>query len=393
MLIRTQTNTKKKILYILQDYYNRGGVEEHVKTLTESLKDDFEVAVAFPELLGGAHNNYILLINGVPELVFPGPKIKWPVSEFEETSANFALKNLLSHFAPDLIHIHHLYNWPLNTLNIILNTEVPCIKSYHDYFMATPLFTMEFSNHPKELLEAEYSKKVFGVDISSYLKKRRVHLVSGLAKLKCRVVPSEFTKLELSKIFPAEYQVIEHGIELFTKLPKVSSNKIRFGYIGSFIRQKGFETLIKAFTQLTKEFKNKEHNIELHLFGGGQEYQQEEMKGLFYHGSYTSKDLANITSMFDIGIIPSIFKETFCYTFSELLHANIPIIASKIGTLESRMKEANLEEYLFEAGNVDQLVAKMKLAIKQDLKSRKIQTKVKSKEEMIEDYKNLYLKY
>lgn len=349
---------KESIIFITHAYYNKGGVEEHIRDLSTGLSDEYDCFILTP-VITDLGQQYHLIKNSSLLRVFKGNKISWPVTEEEDALSRLAIEQSLKLSHAKIIHIHHLQNWPLNTMKVLVSTKIPCIMTTHDYFLATPIFTMEFSDHPRELLTKEYSNKVFGADISEYLKKRREAITQNYNLIKLHITPSETTKIEISKIFPTKYQVISHGIKNFIPRKKTSSNKVRFGYIGSLIRQKGWEVLVKAFVQAN----NKNENIELYIYGGGadQEKLEQYIKKtdckIFYQGHYQRNDIADLTSTFDIGVIPSIFKETFCYTLAEMQQANIPIIASNIGALCEKINSSSGE--LFEAGNVNELTNKI----------------------------------
>jgi len=336
---------KPRILFITHAYYNRGGVEEHIKTLAQVLSD-FEIGILSPVLTGFGVQHYQLIYKNIPLLMFQGPELSWPMPPFQEKNADRALKESIRQFKPDIIHVHHLGNWPTSMIEQVIETGLPVVKSLHDYYCLTPHFTMEFTDEMSNenisaktlrdtLVSKEYSTKIFGKDFSIYLSQRRQYYQEQLGKLSACIVPSKYAKVEYDKVLSLDLQVIGHGISHFEVPPKIKekNNKIRFGYIGSLIRQKGIETLIDAFNNA----REKNNTIELYLYGGGQINPLALPNGITWFGNYRRNDLPHILSEFDVGIIPSIFKETFCYTLSELFLAKKAVIASSIGALSERV--------------------------------------------------------
>jgi len=378
--------SKVRILYITHAYYNRGGIEEHLRDLSFGLKNDFEIYILTPVISEGSQH-FQLLKNDLICEIYPGNVIHSPKSELKDNLAEFALEDAIRKIKPNLIHIHHIQNWPLSIIKFISDLEIPKVITIHDYFLATPLYTLEFSNHPRELLSPEYSKMIFGQDISEYLKIRRNIITGSINKFNLLITPSNNTKSEISKIIPASYQVIHHGISQPQARPKVlAEGKIRFGYIGSLIRQKGLATLLEAFSKASKHLPQ----IELHIFGSG--YEQHDFSqssdSTFYHGSYSRRDLPEILSSFDVGVIPSIFKETFCYTLAEMQHAKIPVLASRIGSLNDFITEENGR--FFAPGDIEDLIKGIEWFTENfDSKTFEI-AEPKSLERMSLEYRDIY---
>lgn len=345
--------SKTKILHITHAYYNKGGIEEHVRDLSAGLHAEFDNYILTP-VQTNKLQHYQLLKNCTLKHTYPGNYISWPVSSIKDNLAVHALQSAVQTCTPDVIHIHHLQNWPLEILHQICKFEIPTIFTIHDYFLATPLFTMEFSEHPRELLTKEYSEKIFGTDISEYLKLRREFFTSSLNKIKALITPSVSARQEIIKIFPSEYTVIPHGITPFYKEKRDKGESITFGYIGSIIRQKGWRTLIDAFISAAK----KRNMISLRISGAG--YESSEIpvhEKIEYVGPYTKKDIPQLLSHIHVGIIPSIFKETFCYTKAEMQQAELPLIVSRIGALpEGIDSDSGL---IFSPGNIEELENKI----------------------------------
>lgn len=376
--------SQMRILFITHAYYNKGGVEEHVRDLSEKIGKAYKAYILTP-VQHGKLQHFQLLENGVIKKIFPANFIPWPMTPFKDNLAMQALNQSINIVNPNIIHIHHIQNWPLEILYNICKTSIPTALTIHDYFLATPLFTMEFSEHPKELLSKDYALKIFGSDISEYLKQRREVITNSINKIKVLITPTVSAKDEISKAIPAEYKVIPHGIKSFVLKTRPKSNKLRFGFVGSIIRQKGWQTLLEANNRLDK-FKDK---YELQIYGAG--YDSDKLSSynnIDYRGSYTKKDLPDILSNFDVGIIPSIFKETFCYTKAEMQSANCPLIVSNIGALpENINKDIGL---VFNPGDANDLSEKMVDMINNYKSKSWLIPKPRTTFEMTNDYLTLY---
>ncbi len=333
------SNAQPTILYLAHSYHNRAGVEEHIRVLQHELKDRYKISVVFP------HSGNIHYIDpGGSEKILPGDPPHWPVTPKVLERSSKVFGDLLREISPDLIHIQHIFNWPLSVLEQAISFGVPTLMSHHDYYLITPYFTMEGVRDPSECFTPQYSKKAFGQDISKYLSERREYLASLLPKVTTHISPSPFLGSVLSRIYPLPFKIIEHGITPFIPLPKTPSSSLRFGCVGSLIPQKGWESLVRAFANWNPS----PEVATLHFYGGTHPLKH---PGIFFHGVYEQKDLPRITQEIDVAVIPSVFPETFSLVLSEMWQGKLPVAASNIGALGERIDD-KVNGKLFIPGNL-----------------------------------------
>lgn len=371
--------SKPKILYILHCYFNTAGTEEHTRLLSRHLAHSYDCSIVAP------HGNSIVLIEGgqvVKE--FPIVPIGWPIAASDSPLHTKALRQIVEMVKPSLIHIQHTMNWHLGVVDDVTSFGIPTTMSFHDYFHITPHYTMQGVEDPRVTLGPNYSKLYFGSDITEYLKRRRDIFTSAFAKISSKVVPSQYLANVLTKIFPSKYSVIEHGIEPFV-VSGDSPTEVVFGYIGSLLPQKGYSVLLEAFQQLVYE----RAEATLHVFGGGAQGSLPSIRGVTYHGGYRWEDLSTLLPKFSVGIIPSVFAETFCLTLSELWMGKKAVLASNIGALAERIQD-DVQGKLFAAGNVESLYTTMKRCFETPVWKRWQPGTVKTAEMMAKDYENLY---
>jgi glycosyltransferase involved in cell wall biosynthesis len=89
---------------------------------------------------------------------------------------------------------------------------------------------------------------------------------------------------------------------------------------------KGSEILLREFQSLHEDKKN----TELHLFG---DTEDTHLPGVVRHGPYKSSELDAILSPMDVGIVPSIWPESYAYVGPEMLTRGIPLIVSTAGAM------------------------------------------------------------
>ena len=175
--------SRPKLLYFLHNFHNRAGTEEHVKTLSAELKASFEIAFLFP----ANGEVFLRLADTEEELSFGGEAVEAPFFIKRHPLVDEALLKALSSFAPNLIHIHHLFNWPTNSLETLLdyaqNKGIKTLLTFHDYFFLTPIFTMQGVNTAADAMSEKYSMAVFGKDIRGFLKQRQDYFRSQFQRI------------------------------------------------------------------------------------------------------------------------------------------------------------------------------------------------------------------
>ena len=372
---------RPRILYILHNYHSHGGTEHHTKDLAAGLKDQYDVRIIFPG------KDHICMVGPDEDTAsLPADPPSWPITPYSAPQTASSLDLLVQRFDPDVIHVQHFMNWPLCVIDRLIQTGKPVVVSFHDYYPITPQFTMQGVKGALQTLSGEYATTIFGSDITPYLEKRREVISRSLGESSVLVCPSPFLARELGKVFPFDFQIIEHGITPFEPQPRARpSSNLCFGYVGSLIPQKGWDLLSQAFAPV----RAKHPASELHFYGGGRSVSANGLKGIHFHGEYQPQDLSRILSQIDIGIIPSIFKETFCLTLSEMWLARLPVAVSDIGALGDRV--TNGENGLkFVPGSLDAMTDKLIWFLENDQWRSWSIPKPRLLDEMLDDYDGLY---
>lgn len=155
------------------------------------------------------------------------------------------------------------------------------------------------------------------------------------------IVPSNVVKTQYVDFgVPAErIQVVPHGMDMlvwesFRPAQRPQGQGLRFGYIGSLLRHKGVDFIIRAFQRL-----NAPHT-ELWLHGfelPGMPFTKTVHKladgdpRVHLAGPYTPPELPGILNQMDVLLIPSRWHETFSIVTREAVLAGLPVIASRMG--------------------------------------------------------------
>ena len=318
---------KNRLLLLVHCYHNRAGVEEHVKVLSNGLRDAYDIFLTFPEQ--GALQ---LLCPDGKTLQFPAAQIPL-LAPYRSEPMEQALRKVFEAVLPDLIHIVHFVNWPLGVIDQALATGKPVVGSFHDYYSVTPHYTMQGLSDPSVTTSAPYAVKTFGKDVSDYLVKRRAVLSKSIAQMRARAVPSTYLERQLTSVFSVNFDVINYGITPFLVNRVPNEKKLpRFGFLGSLLPQKGWESLMAGFAQVHAKYP--EAALSMH---GGFPAQGKAFPGATFFGAYTQESIPKILSTIDVGIIPSVFAETFSLVLSELWQGGVTAAVADIGAMGERV--------------------------------------------------------
>lgn len=375
------SDIRTRLLIVLHAYHNRAGTEQHAKILARGLQSRYRVGIVFPQKGTVVFREE----ESGEEFAYPGQVLPWPVAPYRAPIIEQSLKQILERFNPHIIHIQHNYEWPLSVIDTLTGTGKPVLMSFHEYYAITPYFTMEGVTDPRQAFSSQYVLSTFKQDIRQYLFQRTDVLKRSFERLAKRIVPSNYLASVLTQIYPGEYTVIPHGIEPFGRVDTVSEPPLRFGYVGSLLPQKGWETIIEPFLRIHQEFSA----TELHVFGGGQRYSGPPLPGITFHGVYDPPDLPQVCSQFHVGIIPSVFAETYSLTLSELWEAGRIAAVSDIGVFQERIQDGvNGKKFL--AGDAKSIEATFRYFLTNDTWRAWTIPSVRHADEMCQEYDVLY---
>jgi glycosyltransferase involved in cell wall biosynthesis len=155
-----------------------------------------------------------------------------------------------------------------------------------------------------------------------------------------------------------------HDLSWLVNLPeKVSSSRIRFGYIGQISPNKGLHVLIEAFNsgalpqkaQLNifgDHTKNPEYTCQLERLAAGSE------ESISFRGGFSHERLGYVLAEIDILVVPSTWHENNPRVIQESFASRTPVIASDVGGI-AEFVQPDLNGLLFQRGSVDDLARQM----------------------------------
>jgi glycosyltransferase involved in cell wall biosynthesis len=375
------TVRKPRLLYILHAYQNQGGTEEHTKLLASALSDEFDCFLLFPE-----GERLFLIHKGQVVGEYSADPFEWPLTPHRSAKTDHSLREVLQSLQPSIVHVQHFFKWPLGIFELLRAEHQKTVVTFHDYYALTPEFTMRFLRSRNDLLSPEYSRRVFGQDFSQQLRERREYLEESLQAMNVLLSPSSFLRREIVRdMAKLEIRVLEHGIVPFKVLPHVSSDHLRFTYLGGIISQKGYRTLLRAFDVVHRKYPT----VELSMYGVAADPPPVKGGGFEYRGTYDRDSLPRILSHSDVVIIPSEFGETYSLVLSELWHAKVSPLVSYIGVFTERVTNEKNGKF-FIPGNVGSLATEIEWFINNVEWRNWIYPSPRLANEMVEEYRLLY---
>ncbi|MGH7801327.1 MAG: glycosyltransferase [Thermodesulfobacteriota bacterium] len=220
----------------------------------------------------------------------------------------------------------------------------------------------------------QYTKAffLFQKDAKAQIQKRTTHIKEMCSLVDLFIAPSTFLLGKFIEFGIPGYKIIYYdygfNMSLLHNFSKVYSQKIRFGYIGTFIPSKGVHVLLEAFNSI------KSQNTELRIHGkflpyhlGFEDYPDYlrslgKRDNILWFGEYDNKDIAGILSEIDILVVPSIWHENSPLTIHEAFMAQIPVITSNIGGM-AELVQNRVNGLLFQVGDSKDLAKKMQMVI------------------------------
>lgn len=249
---------KKNILYVLQSDFREdaddhcGGTQFHVKDLTMSLRDEYNVFVLARDY------EYINLTayTGEEECAwryYIGAKEAYPVFYDEKLKKLFG--SILDAFQIERVHVHHSNTLSLDIFKEADERGIPIFTTLHDYYYICPTIKMLdgrnrlcIGREDPSLCKNCLKENLHISEQMNYIELWRKKNEAALQRSACLITPSESAKDITAFYYPAlkdKIKVIEHGSDPYEAEKRVQekpviSNDIK-GYMDELqMKQGGF---------------------------------------------------------------------------------------------------------------------------------------------------------
>lgn len=354
----TSRSARKKILYVAHtDIKNVvGGVQFHVASLVKVTSKLYDVYVLYKV------GNLLVVEN-----YFPGRERKYEfgiqptlssVSEFNSEPIEDTFKFICDKFKFNIIHFHHIIGLPWSLFKVAKQKSKNVFFTIHDYYTYCQRYDLidskgeycGFSKSEKNCNACRSAAPALEADGFKANKESFAARRSKVKKLLTEVnliAPSQNVYDNLvskMKISAKQIEVIEHPIlknSLETDVIWNKKDKIAMAFVGNFSVKKGAEVFLK----IVSEWDQKKIPVRWHVFGkvtdvvlADELMQKYDVK---FHGHYDVQDLPNLfkKNRIHIGLLLSIWPETFSYALNDILKAGGVPICTDIGAPADRIRE------------------------------------------------------
>ena len=306
---------------------NPGGVWNHVFNLTQQLKKKkIQYILVTPESKTNAYegNNHYR-IGKTFKINSAGSKANITLSPF----INKQVKNLLSDYKPDIIHLHEPFAGSL-PISFLLNSQSKNIATFH-------------SNQGTTLYKFGLNKIFKPLD----------------KKLHTRIAVSKTAKNFINTYFKNTYEIIPNGINVdfykkSTLINKITDDKLNLIFIGRNDRRKGLKILINTLEKYIFNF-----SIRLIILGSKISNLKINNIEIINPGFVNENTKAKYLQSSDILCAPSLEKESFGIILLEGMASNTAVIASDIAGYNEIITN-NVNGILIKPNNTNQLAQAIK---------------------------------
>jgi glycosyltransferase involved in cell wall biosynthesis len=326
-------------------------------------------------------------------------------TDFSNNKYAKILSSILDEFDIDIVHINTQIGHTFDIFTVPALRHIPIVCTVHDCFYICPAIHLvdtrgEYcgicleGTAPYNCLEHHsyldylYSSKFGRAELDKFRHKFRsvMHYVDVF------VFPSHSARGIFSKYYGIDKslcRVIYHGTTLFkseTLVPEKEDGKLHVGIIGSMFKHKGQATIQALIASLKK------YPVKFFHFGDGY------LTGanLEKLGKYNRNNIVELiqSKKIDVSLLLSTWPETFSYTLTESIAANVPPIVTDMGALAERVSADEigwLVDYKDVSGIRDLILRlSMEKGEIEKYKKRLRTEKLKTIAEMHQEYVELY---
>ena len=372
-----------KIMIVNYRYFISGGPEKYMFNIKKLFESHGHEVIPFSiksnKNLETEYSKYFVEPIGNHDTIYydeykKTPKVVWQMltRSIYSFEVEQAIKKEIDETKPDIVYIIHFVN-KLST-SVIRGAKkmgVPVVLRLSDYFLLCPRFDFIYNKKPCEdclkkgyftCLKHRCVKNSLFASLIRVLSMKIHSLIRIYDDVEAFITPSEFLRNKLIANNFNEKKIYHIPTFTVSKLAESIKETGTYGlYFGRITEEKGVETIVRAYEKLP-ELKVKimgddttDEAIKLKNY-----IKKNKIKNIEFVGFKTGEELEYIIKGAKFTIIPSIWYDNFPNTAIESFKFSKPVIASNIGSLPE-LVEDNINGYLFEAGNIDDICEKIKM--------------------------------
>lgn len=338
-----------RVLFVLGALHEHGGTTWTSRDLMNAMDGNVETLL----LRCDGRLLEILSYRSGEEVLLDYAVLDAPIQAFPHTSDQYdaVVADWLRYYAVELVHIRHIAHHGLGLVDIARGMHIPVVFSFHDYYSICPTVklldeNLRFCAGYCTRSLGHCSPELWADDAVPELKHAAVNdwkkmFASMLDKCDALVTTSRAARELLLKNYPLlskkAFHVIPHGRD-FTSLrspPPAPGHdqRLRILVPGNLSQAKGADIVAELASQAP------ETRLEIHILGTW--LAGDVPEGLFVHGPYHRDQFLDLVGEIrpHLGMVPSIWAETWCHTLTELWAAGLPVIGYDLGAVAERIRE------------------------------------------------------
>lgn len=281
---------------------------------------------------------------------------------------------------PDIVHVQHAMGLPLSIFDHLHAAGIPYVVTLWDFWWVCANaqlltnYSGEVCDGPRAFLNCarcaqaragwpDWSALRPPLALPHALRNRRLLAVlAGAARL---IAPADFVArwYAARQVPSSRLVVVAPGLatppSTAARNAATQSGALSIGYIGGLTPQKGVHVLLEAFAVLPP-------SAYLHVAGdptADSDYyaRLESLAGprVHFHGRLDREGVWALLQKLDVVVVPSLWYETFVFVISEAFAAGVPVIASNLGVVGSRVRDG-IDGLLFPPGDVAALADRLR---------------------------------
>lgn len=353
-----------RILFVIAT--QTGGTPQTNRDLMEALSDVFEgwVLRCDSEVIELS----FISDSGKKNQIIRSHQLQEPVNALTHYSSEYdkIVSNWLKSFDFNLVHIRHLGWHSLSLPRLSKNLGVKVVYSFHDYYALSSHFKLiddkgqflgnDFIEEGSIYRESLWQKDALPTPYGNWLNFWRERFQAALEYCDAFVTTADSARSLILNVMPKlsadRFLVIPHGRDFpcfhrIREKPK-KGERLRILVPGHINAVKGLE-VIRALVD-----HDKDERLEFYILG--RLIGEAPKKGIVTLGAYERHEFADKASVVrpHIGIMFSIWDETYCHTLTELWSVGLPVAVLDFPNVADRVRSSGAG-WVLDHNNIAQL--------------------------------------
>lgn len=352
---------KEKILFLVHGHpeISKGGGEVAAWNLCQAFKNEGHETLFLARVEGPSHGGSSFSVHKPGEMLLHSHITDW----FNLSNANVRqlftdFVDLVAHFKPDVVHIHHYASIGIEVFKAIRKAvpDAKVIFTIHEY--------MAICNHNGQMVKKKDLKlcyqsspadcnRCFPEISPANFFLRQQFLLDQFSYVDQFISPSKFLKdryvawgLPEDKIEVIE-NVLPEIEQLAPRPLKEGEKRSKFAYFGQINPYKGLDVLLRALLLLPESVRE---TLTLEVHGANLDAQADEYKKLVsslieecgemvtLRGPYESHQLPNLIAECDWVVMSSVWWENSPVVIQEAIAYGRPLIGADIGGMKEKIE-------------------------------------------------------